>query len=118
VVETIVELATIMRDLSTLIVEQGTMLDRVDHNITETAMKVGWGWGCGGGAACKHTYTLDSRLTSPPQHVTNTRRQVKEGTKDLVKAEQTQKSGRAVQCIALLLVLIVVFLIITIVRHA
>jgi t-SNARE complex subunit (syntaxin) len=42
VVETIVELATIMRDLSTLVVEQGTMLDRVDHNITETAMKVGW----------------------------------------------------------------------------
>lgn len=34
------ELAQIMRDLSTLVVEQGTMLDRIDHNITETAMKV------------------------------------------------------------------------------
>jgi hypothetical protein len=44
--------------------------------------------------------------------------QVEEGTKELVKAEQTQKSGRAAQCIALLLVLIVLFLIITIVRHA
>lgn len=40
VVETIVELAQIMRDLSTLVVEQGTMLDRIDHNISETAMKV------------------------------------------------------------------------------
>ncbi len=40
VVETIAELASIMRDLSTLIVEQGTMLDRIDHNVTETAMKV------------------------------------------------------------------------------
>jgi syntaxin 16 len=29
-----------MRDLSTLVVEQGTMLDRIDHNISETAMKV------------------------------------------------------------------------------
>jgi hypothetical protein len=50
VVETIVELAQIMRDLSTLVVEQGTMLDRIDHNIVETAMKVGaalpqWGLG-------------------------------------------------------------------------
>ncbi len=41
VVETIAELAQIMRDLSTLVVEQGTMLDRIDHNITETAVKVG-----------------------------------------------------------------------------
>jgi len=43
-----------MRDLSTLVVEQGTMLDRIDHNITETAIKVGvvdgclWDWVWGG----------------------------------------------------------------------
>jgi hypothetical protein len=43
---------------------------------------------------------------------------VEEGTKELVKAEQTQRSGRALGCIALLLVLIVVFLIATIVRRA
>lgn len=41
VVDTIVELAQIMRDLSTLVVEQGTMLDRVDHNIVTAAIKVG-----------------------------------------------------------------------------
>ena len=40
VVETITELAQIMRDMSSLIVEQGTMLDRIDHNIVETAVKV------------------------------------------------------------------------------
>ncbi|KAI8470175.1 MAG: hypothetical protein J3K34DRAFT_458972 [Monoraphidium minutum] len=63
VVETIVELATIMRDLSTLVVEQGTMLDRIDHNIQETAMKV------------------------------------EDGVQQLVRAERSQKSGRAMQCI-------------------
>jgi hypothetical protein len=45
-------------------------------------------------------------------------RQVEEGTKELVKAEQTQKSGRAAMCITLLLVLVALFLILTIVRHA
>ena len=46
------------------------------------------------------------------------RAQVEEGVKQLVKAEATQKSGRALPCIALLLVLIVIFLIMMIVRHA
>jgi syntaxin 16 len=40
VVEAITELAQIMRDLSTLVVEQGTMLDRVDANIQGAAVKV------------------------------------------------------------------------------
>jgi syntaxin 16 len=40
VVEAITELAQIMRDLSTLVVEQGTMLDRVDANIQGAAIKV------------------------------------------------------------------------------
>jgi hypothetical protein len=43
---------------------------------------------------------------------------VEEGVKELVKAEKTQKSGRAMMCIVMLCVLIAIFLIITIVRHA
>lgn len=81
VVEAIVELAQIMRDLSTLVVEQGSMLDRIDHNITETAVKV------------------------------------EQGVKELVRAERSQKSGRAMRCIVVLCVLIAVFLVITILRH-
>eukprot|EP00879_Flechtneria_rotunda_P010105 GHRR01010563.1.p1 GENE.GHRR01010563.1~~GHRR01010563.1.p1 ORF type:complete len:308 (+),score=91.35 GHRR01010563.1:249-1172(+) len=81
IVETIAELAQIMRDLSTLVVEQGTMLDRIDHNVTQTAMKV------------------------------------EEGVKELVKAEKTQRAGRAMLCIIFLVVLITVMLIVAIVRH-
>ncbi|GIL47780.1 hypothetical protein Vafri_3964 [Volvox africanus] len=40
IVETIAELAQIMKDLATLVIEQGTMLDRIDQNITQTAVKV------------------------------------------------------------------------------
>lgn len=81
IVETIAELAQIMRDLSTLVVEQGTMLDRIDHNVQQTAMKV------------------------------------EEGVKELVKAEKTQRAGRAMMCIIFLIVMITVMLIVAIVRH-
>lgn len=61
---------------------------------------------------CARTQPLPSLAQHTPQT------QIDAGTKELVKAEQTQKSGRALSCIALLLVLVVVFLIATIVRHA
>jgi hypothetical protein len=43
--------------------------------------------------------------------------QVDEGVKELVRAEKTQKQGRALTCIIALIVLIVVMLIIIIARH-
>lgn len=43
--------------------------------------------------------------------------QVEEGVKELVRAEKTQKQGRALLCIIALIVMIVVMLIIIIVRH-
>jgi hypothetical protein len=136
VVETITELAQVMRDLSTLVVEQGTMLDRIDHNITQTAIKVGGrpqGVGVGSGgtrgevapvaAGGARALLPTGAFTPPPNAPPRPRpppppRQVEEGTKELVKAEQTQKSGRAAMCITLLLVLVALFLILTIVRHA
>ncbi|KAF8073136.1 SYP43 [Scenedesmus sp. PABB004] len=86
IVETIAELGQIMRDLSTLVVEQGSMLDRIDANgPTRRA-----------GAA-------------PPQ--------VEEGVKELVRAEKTQRAGRAALCIIFLLCMIALLLVIAIVRH-
>jgi syntaxin 16 len=43
--------------------------------------------------------------------------QVEEGVKELVRAEKTQRQGRALLCIIALIVMIVVMLIIIIVRH-
>jgi syntaxin 16 len=43
--------------------------------------------------------------------------QVEEGVKELVRAEKTQKQGRALMCIIALIVMIVVMLIVIIVRH-
>jgi SNARE domain len=81
VVETITELAQIMRDLSTLVVEQGSMLDRIDANVGTAAAKV------------------------------------EEGVRELVRAERTQRGGRAMMCILFLIAMIVLMLVIAIVRH-
>lgn len=57
----------------------------------------------------------------PPPH-TNTGPtpppQVEDGVRELQRAERTQKGGRAMKCIVVLCVLIAIFLLITIVRHA
>lgn len=47
-----------------------------------------------------------------------THTQIEDGVRELVKAEKHQRSGRAMTCIIVLCVLIAIFLLITIVRHA
>jgi hypothetical protein len=146
VVEAIAELAQIMRDLSTLVVEQGTMLDRIDANIGQAAVKVrsaraGRWRGLHAGAGARHRAGEHAALVLRAQHAlccvhTHTHptaasrcacacscacawpcAQVEEGVKELVRAEKTQRQGRAMLCIIALLVLIVVMVIVIIVRH-
>lgn len=40
IVASINELAQIMKDLSVLVIDQGTILDRIDYNMEQTSMKV------------------------------------------------------------------------------
>ena len=38
--QSIVELNSLFKELSSLVVEQGTILDRIDHNMENTTMRV------------------------------------------------------------------------------
>ena len=40
IAQSINDLATIFRELSVLVIEQGTILDRIDYNIEQTMVKV------------------------------------------------------------------------------
>jgi syntaxin 16 len=69
------DLAQVMKDLSVLVIDQGSILDRIDYN-TEQVSKT-----------------------------------VESGLAQVVKAEKTQKKGRMMMCIMLLMAAVVFMLI-------
>lgn len=80
IAQSINDLASIFRELSVLIVEQGSILDRIDYNV-ERSME-----------------------------------QVKEGHKEIIKAENWQKGTRSLWCIFFLLLAIIICIIIIVYR--
>ncbi|CAH2054961.1 unnamed protein product, partial [Thlaspi arvense] len=81
VVESVNELAQIMKDLSALVIDQGTIVDRIDYNI---------------------------------QNVAST---VKDGLKQLQKAERTQRNGGMVMCVLVLVILCFIMLVLLILKE-
>ena len=76
IAKSIAELNLVFKDLANLVVEQGTVLDRIDYNIENVA------------------------------------KDTREANKELVKAEETQKSSRLQKCILILVAFIVLNLLI------
>ena len=70
IAKSIEELAQIFRELAVLVIDQGTILDRIDYNM-ENALE-----------------------------------NVKQGVKEIEKAEEHQKNSLSVKCIMLLVILI------------
>lgn len=81
IAQSIIHLSELFRDLQTLVIDQGTLLDRIDYNIETAKMDL-------------HS-----------------------ATKEIVKAEQLQKGGRARLCIVVLAVLILFLLIIALLKR-
>jgi syntaxin 16 len=69
------DLAQVMKDLSVLVIDQGSILDRIDYNTEQVA------------------------------------KTVESGLAQVVKAEKTQKKGRMMMCIMLLMAAVVFMLV-------
>jgi len=81
IARSIEELAVIFKELAVLVIDQGTILDRIDYNMEQ----------------------VDDR--------------VNKGLKELVKAEEHQKSSRPLKCMLFLLVMIGILLFLVIQKY-
>eukprot|EP00922_Rhytidocystis_sp_ex-Travisia-forbesii_P051857 GHVS01076988.1.p1 GENE.GHVS01076988.1~~GHVS01076988.1.p1 ORF type:complete len:312 (-),score=48.32 GHVS01076988.1:706-1641(-) len=81
IAQSVADLHSIFKDLATLVIDQGTLLDRIDYNIEQVVVQ-----------------TSDANV-------------------QLRKAEESQKSARAGQCIGLLVAAIFVLIIILVIKH-
>jgi len=80
VAQSINDLAVIFKELSVLVIEQGTILDRIDYNIEQTLVKV------------------------------------RQGTEELVIADQYSQKARTVKCMICLFFLCVVLALILVMK--
>ena len=106
------ELAVLFRELNTLIVEQGTMLDRIDHNIEEVRLVVMLS--CIFGARLLNCCTVHISIHGCLPHgcpVLQAVEHSKKGVVELKVAENYQKSARPIMCMGILMVLIVIMVI-------